>query len=153
MCLKHTEFRAQLSSENFSDIVAVIIDEAHRISQWGGQFRPTYAELEKLRAFFPHIPFLATSATLSPSVLLEVRMKLRIDTETSFHINLGNDCPNIAASVVNMEHSMDYDSLLPFLKPDAESPEDLPKTIIFTNAVNTTQFISRHVRKQFTRRF
>ena len=44
---------------------------------------------------------------------------------------------------------MDYDSLLPFLKPDAESPKDLPKTIIFTNAVNTTQFISHHIHKQF----
>src|SRR5882762_4741478 len=47
--------------------------------------------------FFPlNIPFLTTLATLAPLVLRKVHLKLAIDTASSFYINLGNDCPNIA---------------------------------------------------------
>ena len=52
MCLKHAEFRKILTEENFSkNIWAVIIDEVHCISQWGGDFRKLYALLEKLRDY------------------------------------------------------------------------------------------------------
>src|ERR1700683_554763 len=107
MCLKHAEFRKILAEDNFSkNICAVIIDEAHCISQWGGDFRNVYALLEKLRAFFPpHIPFLATSATLPPLALREVRSKLAIDTDTSFYLNFGNDRPNITMSVQQINGS------------------------------------------------
>src|ERR1700729_2153442 len=78
MCIQHDEFCKILTQESFSkNICAVIVDKAHCISQWGGDFRNMYAFLEKLWVFFPtDILFLATSATLPSLALREVQSKL-----------------------------------------------------------------------------
>ena len=98
LCLEHDRFRQLLNSSKFAEkIGAIIIDEAHCISQWGDKFRPLYAELGTLRAFVPHkVPFLITSATLPPLVLAQVRTTVHMQVETSYHVNLGMDRPNIA---------------------------------------------------------
>ena len=65
MCLKHEEFRRHLVDTKFEGICAVIVDEMHCISQWGGDFRKAYGDLSKLRAFFPpHIPISDVTARL-----------------------------------------------------------------------------------------
>ena len=153
MCLKHAEFRKILAEDNFSkNICAVIIDEAHCISQWGGDFRKVYALLEKLRAFFPpNIPFLATSATLPPLALREVRSKLAIDPDTSFYLNLGNDRPNISMSVQQINGSDDYEALRPLLAHNVSKPEDMTKTIVFTNTVSGSQIGCKRVRQFFAK--
>ena len=38
---------------SFQDICTVIIDEAHCIAQWGGNFHTAYSKIRKLCAFFP----------------------------------------------------------------------------------------------------
>ncbi|KDR67601.1 hypothetical protein GALMADRAFT_34185, partial [Galerina marginata CBS 339.88] len=53
MCLKHHEFCSKLTATQFQDICAVVIDEAHCVGQWGGDFRTAYSKLGKLRSFFP----------------------------------------------------------------------------------------------------
>lgn len=151
MCLQHEAFRKILTDASFyKNICAVIVDKAHCISQWGGDFRKMYALLEKLRAFFPSsIPFLATSATLPPSALREVRSKLAIDAETSFYLNLGNDRPNISMSVQEINGSDDYEALRPLLAENVTRYEDLKKSIVFTNTVNATQTTCKKVRQFF----
>lgn len=138
-----------LTDEKFHrNICAVIVDEAHCISQWGGDFRKVYALLEKLRAFFPsHIPFLATSATLQPLALREVRSKLAIDADTSFYMNLGNDRPNVALSVQQINGSDDFEALRPLLANNVTTYDDMNKTIVFTNTVNATQTTCKKVRQ------
>ncbi|KAJ3822554.1 P-loop containing nucleoside triphosphate hydrolase protein [Lentinula raphanica] len=55
-----------------SKTLCIVVDEAHCISQWGDKFRPIYQQLGTLRAFVPaQVPFLATSATMQPTVLAE----------------------------------------------------------------------------------
>jgi superfamily II DNA helicase RecQ len=140
-----------LTDEKFQEnICAVIIDEAHCISQWGGDFRKAYALLEKLRALLPpNIPFLATSATLPPLALHEVRSKLAIDAASSFYINLGNDRPNIAMCVQEINASDDYEALRPLLAHNVTSREHLEKTIVFAHTVNATQMTCKKVRLFF----
>ncbi|KAJ6602109.1 P-loop containing nucleoside triphosphate hydrolase protein [Mycena sp. CBHHK59/15] len=134
-------------------VLAVIVDEAHCAAQWGGDFRPHYALLHRLRALLPvGTPILATSATLSPSAMTEVCSGLDIDLRHSFFLNLGNDRPNITPSVVRMKSGKDYAAVNAHLPNPAEvtSMADVPKTIIFANNVKKTQILCSHLRRRYS---
>jgi ATP-dependent DNA helicase RecQ len=49
----------------------VTVDEAHCISQWGYDFRPSYLKIAELRQLRPEVPVLALSATATPVVTEE----------------------------------------------------------------------------------
>lgn len=70
------------------------IDEAHCISQWGYDFRPSYLTLAKLRELHPKVPFLALTATATPRVVEDIQDQLLFRTrnvlQKSFaRLNLG----------------------------------------------------------------
>ena len=157
MCLKHPEFRKWLSSkETTENMAAIIIDEAHCISQWGGDFRPAYAEVSKLRAFMPScIPVLLTSATLPPLALAEVCSQMNVNREDAYFLNLGNRRSNISYEVHHMDSSKDYSAIHALLPDPNEiaTPADLPHSIIFTNSVNDTQIICRDLRRRYGPQF
>lgn len=52
------------------------VDEAHCISQWGYDFRPSYLQLVGLRELHPSVPFLALTATATPDVVQDIQDKL-----------------------------------------------------------------------------
>jgi len=55
----------------------VAIDEAHCISQWGYDFRPSYLKIASLRErIAPDVPFLALTATATPNVVDDIMDKL-----------------------------------------------------------------------------
>jgi len=54
----------------------VAIDEAHCISQWGYDFRPSYLKIAELRKLLPDVPFLALTATATPEVVEDIQEKL-----------------------------------------------------------------------------
>ncbi|KAF8838048.1 P-loop containing nucleoside triphosphate hydrolase protein [Paxillus ammoniavirescens] len=101
MCLQHTGFCELLSSLKFAcHVAAIVVDEAHCITQWGHKFCEQYFKLGSLRAFVPsQVPVLVTSATLPPQVLSEVCSTMHIKIQTSYFINLGIDHPNITWEV------------------------------------------------------
>ncbi|KAF8190582.1 hypothetical protein K438DRAFT_1591842, partial [Mycena galopus ATCC 62051] len=81
-------------------ILAVIIDEVHCASQWGGDFQKAYALLDGLWSLLPvGTPVLATSMTLNSAALTDITTGLNIDLDDSFFLNLGNNCPNITPSI------------------------------------------------------
>ncbi|KAJ8481720.1 hypothetical protein ONZ51_g5811 [Trametes cubensis] len=134
---KNKELRELISSPTFGKRVgAFIVDEAHCIPQWSPDFRPEYGTLEDLRTFVPsHVPTLATSATMTPEALRFVRSKLCINQSRAFHLNLGNDRPNIKQEMRFMSSASDY-SALDFVVENAKEPRDLPRTIVFVNTLN-----------------
>ena len=148
MCLDHEGFRELLKAPDFSqDLVGIAVDEAHCISQWGGDFRPTYGKLGDICSYVPtNIPILATSATLAPAAMQEVQQKLHIASVNTFFINLGNDRPNITPSVIKIKSARDYGALLSLIRPNISGPKELPKTIIFTNSIQKTLEILRFLR-------
>ncbi len=52
------------------------VDEAHCVSQWGYDFRPSYLQIADLRKLLPKVPILALTATATPEVLEDVQEKL-----------------------------------------------------------------------------
>ena len=72
----------RLSSELFRTklrhmkVSFITVDEAHCISQWGYDFRPSYLEIADIRKDLPGIPVLALTATATPLVVVDIQSKL-----------------------------------------------------------------------------
>ena len=66
-------FQTKLRHMNVSFIT---VDEAHCISQWGYDFRPSYLEIANIRTIHPHVPVLALTATATPAVVSDICDKL-----------------------------------------------------------------------------
>ena len=73
----------RIASESFIDkmrfmpIKLIVVDEAHCISQWGYDFRPSFLNISRIRDFFPKIPVLALTATATPDVVADIMEKLK----------------------------------------------------------------------------
>ena len=69
-------FKTRLPRFNIS---LVAIDEAHCISQWGYDFRPSYMHISEIRDMIgPEVPFLALTATATPRVVKDIIERLRL---------------------------------------------------------------------------
>ena len=58
------------------NICMITVDEAHCISQWGYDFRPAYLKIAEIRQMLPEVPILALTATATPEVVKDIRIKL-----------------------------------------------------------------------------
>ena len=58
-------------------VCLLAIDEAHCISQWGYDFRPSYLEIAEIRPLIPETNVLALTATATPKVRADIQDKLQ----------------------------------------------------------------------------
>ena len=78
--LSSSIFRTKL---RHMQVCFITVDEAHCISQWGYDFRPTYLEIAEIRRELPNIPVLALTATATPTVVQDIQDKLTLPDATS----------------------------------------------------------------------
>ena len=65
----------------------ITIDEAHCISQWGYDFRPSYLQIASIREMKPGIPILALTATATPEVVDDIQERLHFKEKNVFKMS------------------------------------------------------------------
>ncbi|CAI0461431.1 unnamed protein product [Linum tenue] len=74
-------FMSKLNKIHARGLLNIIaIDEAHCISSWGHDFRPSYRKLSSLRNHLPDVPILALTATAVPKVQKDVIESLCLES-------------------------------------------------------------------------
>lgn len=66
-------FRTRVQEMNVN---LIVVDEAHCISHWGYDFRPSYLKIAELRKLLPDVTVLALTATATPLVVDDIQEKL-----------------------------------------------------------------------------
>lgn len=74
-------FRERIINMNIN---LIAVDEAHCISQWGYDFRPSYLNISDVRVLLPDVPVLALTATATPAVVEDIQNKLSFKTKNVF---------------------------------------------------------------------
>ncbi len=107
-------FQNPLFLRNIQDIHVsfLAVDEAHCISEWGSDFRPSYQNIKNFRQEFKKVPCLALTATATDKVVDEIAMKLGLHQPKIFRKSFRRD--NL--SIITENTSDKYQRILNFLK-------------------------------------
>ena len=116
-------------------VCLIAVDEAHCISQWGFDFRPSYLRCLILRELHPNVPVLAVTATATPLVLKDVSDLLELKNPAVFKDSVYR--PNLIYSVLKREDK--NRQLQQLLKKHPGS------VIIYTNSRRATVTLSEYL--------
>ena len=72
---------------NHMKVSFITVDEAHCISQWGYDFRPSYLQIAVIRKLVPNVPILALTATATPDVIDDIQERLGFTEKNVFRMS------------------------------------------------------------------
>ena len=113
------------------NVSIVAIDEAHCISEWGHDFRPSYLQLNILKELQPKATFIALTATATQIVLNDIQQNLELENAVVFKESFQRT--NLNYHVITTENI--YGKLLQIARKIDES------VIIYTNSRKQTKEI------------
>ena len=79
--LQNENFRQKLS---YLPINLIAVDEAHCISQWGYDFRPSYLKIAELRTYFQDVNIIALTASATKVVADDIQNQLAFKNQKVF---------------------------------------------------------------------
>jgi ATP-dependent DNA helicase RecQ len=80
------------------------VDEAHCVSQWGYDFRPTYLKIANIRESLPAVPLIALTASAVPEVQEDIVAKLGLKSVAIFRQSFNK--PNLSYSVFHVDSKL-----------------------------------------------
>ncbi len=98
----------------------ITIDEAHCISQWGYDFRPSYLSIADIRKMKPEAPILALTATATPDVINDIMDKLKFKKPNLFKMSferknlsyIVQPCGDKIGEMLHILHCVDGSSIV-----------------------------------------
>ncbi|KAI0702346.1 P-loop containing nucleoside triphosphate hydrolase protein, partial [Cytidiella melzeri] len=141
MVFKHPRFLQLMRSAKWTkNLIGTVIDEAHCVLEWGKEFRRDFDNVEKTRSYMSRKPILFCTATLTPSMLDNLLVKLGFPREKKFILNLGNEHHNVTPVVCRLKSPKDFGALDHLLdEAFKDTPQPLIPTLIYSN---TRQMVS-----------
>lgn len=91
---------------NQLDVNLIAVDEAHCISQWGYDFRPSYLRIAELREMLPDVPLLAVTATATTQVIDDIQEQLKFAKKNVLRASYYRS--NLVYLVRNEEDKVNY---------------------------------------------
>lgn len=85
-------------------ISMIAIDEAHCVSQWGHDFRPSYLKIKNLKTHFPKVPFIALTASATPRVQADIINLLGLEDPSFFSKSFARE--NLGYHVIKAEDKL-----------------------------------------------
>ena len=105
--LQSATFIDQLRS---MDVSFLVVDEAHCISQWGYDFRPSYLKISLIRELFHDIPVLALTASATPVVVDDIMDKLGFKERNVYARSFSRDNLSYIVRQAEMKRALEGDS-------------------------------------------
>lgn len=88
------------------NVCLIAVDEAHCISQWGYDFRPSYLRIAELRDALPGVPVLAVTATATLQVVDDIQKQLKFKSTNAFSVSF--ERKNLSYIVRKKEDKLGY---------------------------------------------
>ena len=116
-------------------INCIAVDEAHCISEWGHDFRPSYRQIKNIREHFPQTNIIALTATATKKVIQDIQKNLEMRDCQIFKKSFYRD--NLAYQIYTLENKLDR-----LLRILTKNP--FP-TIIYVGARKKTEELANYI--------
>ena len=120
----------------------IAVDEAHCISEWGHDFRPSYRNITQIKEHFQNINYIALTATATKKVINDIEINLDLKEPKLFTKSYYKD--NLAYQIFSVEDKLTRLTQI-FLKtrrPAIVYVNSRKKTIELSNFLNANGFKS-----------